>query len=131
MTIGPQERAGEPEIATTTLAEIYVQQGLLGRALAIYRRVAERSPDDARVVARVAELEAELERQTVGEAVEPGVDPPRAAVPPGVAADLDAPVLAPHPERSSGEEPVDQAGRRSPPPPVDKDREFQAWLARR
>lgn len=43
---------------TQTMAELYVQQGLPGRALAIYRELTMRAPDDARLAARLAEVVA-------------------------------------------------------------------------
>lgn len=95
------ERAGEPEIATTTLAEIYVQQGLIDRALAIYRRLAERSPGDSHATARVGELEREIERQ-------------RAAAP-----------VAPEPTPRAVAEPHRSAS------PAAEDAEFLAWLESR
>ncbi len=107
------ERAAEPEIATTTLAEIYRQQGLFERALVIYRRVAERSPDDARLASRIAELQREIERQRAAQ---------------------DTPREAPRDAREEGPDPVvveeaapAPAARRAPP--VDEDAAFSAWLA--
>ena len=43
--------------ATETMAELYLQQGFPDRALAIYRELAARSPDDVSLRARLAELE--------------------------------------------------------------------------
>lgn len=118
MTDASRERVIEPEIATTTLAEIYVQQGLVDRALAIYRRVAERTPDDARVVARVAELERELERLR---AAEP--DPTAAAV---------ARPAEPAPAPAAAEPPAAAAPPVAPRAPAlpspDRDERFQTWL---
>jgi hypothetical protein len=48
------------EIATSTLAEIYAQQGLLGRALSIYRRMLARSPEDAGIADRIRSLELRM-----------------------------------------------------------------------
>lgn len=48
------------EIATSTLAEIYAQQGLLGRALAIYRRMQARSPEDTDIADRIDRLERRI-----------------------------------------------------------------------
>ncbi len=48
---------------TATLAELYVRQGLIGRARAIYRRLADQG--DAKAAQRLAELpssEREIER---------------------------------------------------------------------
>jgi hypothetical protein len=63
MAEGPSQRTsrGESgEIATSTLAEIYAQQGLLGRALAIYRRIQARAPDDAEIAERIDRLERRI-----------------------------------------------------------------------
>jgi hypothetical protein len=50
---------------TQTMAELYVQQGLPGRAVAIYRELTMRAPDDARLAARLAEVIALAEGQDV------------------------------------------------------------------
>jgi hypothetical protein len=124
-----RERAGEPEIATTTLAEIYVQQGLLDRALAIYRRVAERTPGDERIAGRVAELEAEMERLRVGGEPLPAVSAPALVNEPPAAAFATAPTPEDPPpvERDS---PPAERDHRSPPAAA-ADAEFLEWLERR
>lgn len=71
----------EGEIATTTLAEIYAQQGLYERALAIYRRIALRAPQDARIAERIEDLTRRLRGVGEGEdeapeAAEPGLEIP-------------------------------------------------------
>ena len=48
------------EIATSTLAEIYAQQGLLGRALSIYRRMLARAPGDSTIADRIRSLEVRM-----------------------------------------------------------------------
>lgn len=48
------------EIATSTLAEIYAQQGLLGRALSIYRRMLSRTPEDPEISGRIQNLERRI-----------------------------------------------------------------------
>lgn len=53
-------RAESGEIATSTLAEIYAQQGLLGRALSIYRRMLARAPEDAEIAGRIQSLERRI-----------------------------------------------------------------------
>lgn len=55
---------------TPTLAEVYRRQGLLDRALEVYRRILERHPDDAGALAMVHKLEDELasRRHTAGAA---------------------------------------------------------------
>jgi tetratricopeptide (TPR) repeat protein len=45
---------------TPTLAEVYRRQGLLDRALEVYRRILERHPDDVGAQAMVRKLEDEL-----------------------------------------------------------------------
>ncbi|HEY7472841.1 MAG TPA: hypothetical protein VIE68_10900 [Gemmatimonadota bacterium] len=63
MPEGPSERpAGVEtgEIATSTLAEIYAQQGLLGRALSIYRRMLSRTPEDSDISGRIQALERRI-----------------------------------------------------------------------
>lgn len=105
---GRDRPPGGSEIATSTLAEIYAQQGLLARALEIYRRIARRNPSDARVAARIEDLERTL---TV---MEDAARPPAATAPP--------------------EPPLEAAA--SPParpaaPPVTEDEAFRAWLERR
>lgn len=70
MTEGPSQptsRGESGEIATSTLAEIYAQQGLLGRALAIYRRIQARAPEDADIAERIDRLERRI--------VESGTEP--------------------------------------------------------
>lgn len=68
-----RERAGQ-ELATSTLAEIYAQQGLLERALAIYERIAERSPDDPMIAGRIASLSRAI-RERSGPPVPVATDP--------------------------------------------------------
>ena len=64
-----EEEAGQPEeaavheIATPTLAEVYVSQGDLEEALKIYHKVIARNPQDERSQQRVQELEALLTRE--------------------------------------------------------------------
>ena len=61
------------EIATSTLAEIYAQQGLLGRALSIYRRMLARAPEDAGIADRIRSLEVRMAE--AGPEPEPGPAP--------------------------------------------------------
>lgn len=70
-------RGESEEIATSTLAEIYAQQGLLGRALAIYRRMQARSPEDTVIADRIERLERRI--------VEAGVEETDAAARPPAA----------------------------------------------
>jgi tetratricopeptide (TPR) repeat protein len=47
-----------PHVATVTLAEIYLQQGLKEQAAQIYRQLLERQPGDASVRSRLEEIES-------------------------------------------------------------------------
>jgi hypothetical protein len=123
MIDGPHERSAEPDIATTTLAEIYVQQGLVDRALAIYRRLAQRSPADTRLAARVTELETELERQRAGGELATVVDSHVLA-----AGEVSAPAGV---AESPGGEAVSEPRPRPSAPPVAEDHRFLAWLEKR
>jgi cytochrome c-type biogenesis protein CcmH/NrfG len=67
MVMRPTEDPTEGDLASTTLAEIYVQQGLYERAVAIYQRLATRAPDDVEVTQRIASLLAEMERNQAGD----------------------------------------------------------------
>jgi len=58
------EEPAVAEIATPTLAEVYVSQGDIDEALGIYRRIAERNPGDVSVAARIKELEGSLTGQS-------------------------------------------------------------------
>ena len=56
-----EEASGEPaqnegSIATATLAEIYLQQGLVGQALQIYKRLLEGEPENAEIRRKIQEL---------------------------------------------------------------------------
>lgn len=62
MVTRPTEDPPEGDLATTTLAEIYVQQGLYERAVAIYQRLATRAPQDLGVAERIEALMAKIER---------------------------------------------------------------------
>lgn len=53
----PLPRPSGATFETETMAELYLRQGLQDRALEIFRRLAERAPDDPRWAARIAELE--------------------------------------------------------------------------
>jgi len=45
---------------TTSLAEVYAQQGHVSIALEVYRRMQKRSPSDQQVGQRISELESRL-----------------------------------------------------------------------
>lgn len=68
---GPGRRPGRPAesgessweglpIATVTLAEIYTGQGLIAQAIAIFEKVLEREPDNARAQERLNALKAQV-----------------------------------------------------------------------
>lgn len=66
------EKGGQ-DLATSTLAEIYAQQGLLERARAIYERISERAPDDPRITERIESLSRAIRERTAPP--EPGAAP--------------------------------------------------------
>lgn len=101
-----RERGGQ-DLATSTLAEIYAQQGLLERARAIYERMAERAPDDPRIAERIESLSRAIREGSARSA------PDRDAAG-GIAGEA-GPVA-----RSSG---PDEAAA--------PDEVFEAWLAKR
>lgn len=128
-------RAESGEIATSTLAEIYAQQGLLGRALSIYRRMLARSPEDAEIVGRIQTLERRI--------AESGPEP-ELAVPPQSRAERERLPWDPPPndqgQEPGVEEPVGKADGAMEPVadvgvvgaprqvgPIDA-RAFEAWL---
>ncbi len=66
--VAPQSEAtvdasGEP-IPTATLAEIYVKQGLMDKALKVYRDILEQSPDNVKAQERIQQLQAQPETET-------------------------------------------------------------------
>ena len=106
-------RSGGQELATSTLAEIYAQQGLLERARAIYERIAQRAPDDPRVAERLDALSRAIRDRSAG-------------LPPAPAS---APV-APAIEGPAGGDPTSGGGPSVAGDPV-ADEVFEAWLRRR
>jgi hypothetical protein len=58
VTVGRPTSDDEP-IVTETVAELYLQQGLTDRAMAVYRTLGARRPDDRALHERIARLEAE------------------------------------------------------------------------
>lgn len=61
----PLEQPAEeeaPYIPTATLAEVYFNQGLIGEAIEVYKKVIEKNPDDSASRARLLELEAREEQ---------------------------------------------------------------------
>jgi tetratricopeptide (TPR) repeat protein len=59
----PDAEAG---ICTETLARLYLQQGFVERALAIYRRLAQEQPDNPQFHERLHTLEQQLTLGTLG-----------------------------------------------------------------
>jgi len=55
-----------PALSSSTLAELYFNQGFTRQALDVYRELSEREPGNERIRARIAELEA-IEREIDGE----------------------------------------------------------------
>lgn len=56
-------------IATTTIAELFVKQGLLSQACQVYRDILEADPDNAEARGKLIELEGRLSADSQAEAV--------------------------------------------------------------
>ncbi|MGH7566996.1 MAG: hypothetical protein ACREK2_09220 [Gemmatimonadota bacterium] len=115
-------RAESGEIATSTLAEIYAQQGLLGRALSIYRRMLARTPEDAEITGRIQSLERRI--------AETGPEPEIAGPPEPSAERERLPWDPPEDDEADGPiQPRGEAAVDAPPRvgPIDS-RAFEAWL---
>lgn len=69
----------EPDLSSSTLAELYFNQGFTDQAIDVYRQISEREPGNERVQARLRELEA-LKRH-LHEQETPPPPPPGAASP--------------------------------------------------
>ena len=80
-----QPRDAEAGIYTETLARLYLKQGFIERALAIYHRLAQEQPDNAQLHEQLHTLEQELARGG------PGL----ASVTPLVVSDIAAATTAP------------------------------------
>lgn len=68
--LGVSEGEGEGEeddVVTETMAELYLEQGLHGEALEVYRRLGDVRPHDERIRARIRELEERLEGESGGD----------------------------------------------------------------
>lgn len=72
MAVEERQPRPEGELATGTLAEIYAEQGLYERALAIYQRIALRAPHDEAIGERIAALTERIERVREGEEIREG-----------------------------------------------------------
>jgi tetratricopeptide (TPR) repeat protein len=66
---GSETATPSPDLASPTLAELYFKQGLTGKAVAVYRQLVEREPENGRLRDRLRELESLSARS--GEAVPP------------------------------------------------------------
>jgi tetratricopeptide (TPR) repeat protein len=71
------EGSEAPPLSSSTLAELYFNQGFTRQAIDVYRELLEREPANERIAARIAELEA-FDRQIAGR---PSAPPPVAADP--------------------------------------------------
>lgn len=142
MPEGPSEhssRAESGEIATSTLAEVYAQQGLLGRALAIYRRMLSRAPDDSGIADRIESLERRIveageEESPLAETPEIVAEPPElveAGVVPATPSSSSPRERLPWDPPEEAEESAQRSGEDEAPPatirPIDPDA-FEAWL---
>jgi hypothetical protein len=50
-------------VATSSLADIYLRQGHKEQALAVYKKMLEQKPDNKRILAKIEKLEKELENE--------------------------------------------------------------------
>jgi hypothetical protein len=64
-SLEPADKTGRP-LSSGTLAELYFQQGLLDRAIAVYREVIAGEPGNEAARARLAEIQTEAERSVTG-----------------------------------------------------------------
>ncbi|MCG6922556.1 MAG: tetratricopeptide repeat protein [Acidobacteria bacterium] len=64
-SLEPADKTGKP-LSSGTLAELYFQQGLLDRAIAVYREVIAGEPGNEAARARLAEIQAEAEASVSG-----------------------------------------------------------------
>jgi tetratricopeptide (TPR) repeat protein len=77
----PAERAraepapAEADLSSSTLAELYFNQGFTDKALAVYRQLLQREPGNERARARVAEIEGLERRLREEEARAPAAEP--------------------------------------------------------
>ncbi len=65
-----QEQPVEAPIATTTIAELFVKQGLLSQACQVYRDILQADPDNGQVRAKLIELEGRLTSNSQPEVIE-------------------------------------------------------------
>jgi hypothetical protein len=62
-----QARDAEVGICTETLARLYLQQGFVERALAIYHRLAQEQPDNQTLMERLRTLQQQLALGALGQ----------------------------------------------------------------
>lgn len=62
-----EDQPAEAPIATTTIAELFVKQGLLSQACQVYRDILQADPDNAQVRAKLVELEGRLSSDSQAE----------------------------------------------------------------
>ena len=87
----PQTRDAEAGICTETLARLYLKQGFVERALAIYRRLAQEQPGNQQLHERLRTVEQQLALGALGQ------DTVGQRTPPDLAVDTTS--RAPHPQR--------------------------------
>ena len=56
---------GGPLIETVTIADIFVEQGLYGPAMQIYKKIAQRRPEDIEIKERIQRLEVQMAAPSV------------------------------------------------------------------
>lgn len=102
----PMEKpvAGEP-IATSTIAEIYVRQGLLKRAMKVYRDLLKIDPHNQEVRAKLVELKARVEAQEA-QGLPGGGDSPAAQLSPAAQPSPAPEAVFPKPTIAALAEPV-------------------------
>lgn len=66
-------------IETSTLAGLYASQGLFDRAIAVYEQMLSRDPDDAELIAAIAEMRRRAEEAREPREVQPAPEAPEAA----------------------------------------------------
>lgn len=76
MEAEPVPSAPTPELDSSTMAELYFNQGFTDQAIEVYRRLAQREPGNARIEARLQELTA-LHRHLEAPEVAPPAAPSR------------------------------------------------------
>lgn len=137
------------EIATSTLAEIYEKQGLYDRAIAIWRKLARRAPEDREIAERIEDLGRRLEAAreeeraadsgAAGEGEPDGSEeipiptdegsPPVVAPGEGSLLEVEAARTGPPEEAAPDAEAAEDEEPAAPVPSPDEDERFQAWLA--